>query len=77
MRVSRLGLNCMSHGMLRRRWWNVSSAGVVLLCNIPDVIGLVGRCESAVESRVLPGRDARSVRVLVPDCRGLDQNFMM
>ena len=28
-----------------------------------------------VESRVLQGRDARSVRVLVPDCRGLDQNF--
>ena len=27
------------------------------------------------ESRVLQGRDARSVRLLVPDCRGLDQNF--
>ena len=35
----------------------------------------VGRCESAVESCVLQGRDARSVRVLVPDCRGLEQNF--
>ena len=45
------------------------------LRNVPDVIGLVGRCESAVESHVLQGRDARSVRVLVPDCRGLDQNF--
>ena len=54
---------------------DVSSAGVVPLRNVPDVIGLVGRRESAVESRVLPGRDARSVRVLVPDCRGLDQNF--
>ena len=28
-----------------------------------------------MESRVLQGRDARSVRVLVPDCRGVDQNF--
>ena len=28
-----------------------------------------------VVSRVLQGRDARIVRVLVPDCRGLDQNF--
>ena len=53
---------------------DVSSAGVPLR-NVPDVIGLVGRRESAVESRVLQGRDARSVRVLVPNCRGLDQNF--
>ena len=37
--------------------------------NVPDVIGLVGRREGAVESR------ARSVGVLVPDCRGLDQNL--
>ena len=29
----------------------VSSAGVVPLHNVPDVIGLVGRRESAVESR--------------------------
>ena len=54
---------------------DVSSADVVPLRNVPDVIGLVGRRESVVESRVLQGRDARSVRVLVPDCRGLDQNF--
>ena len=54
---------------------DVSSAGVVPLHNVPDVIGLVGRREGAVESRVLQGRDTRSVRVLVPDCRGLDQNF--
>ena len=54
---------------------DVSSAGVVPLRNVPDVIGLVGRREGAAESRVLQGRDARSVRVLVPDCRGLDQNF--
>ena len=56
---------------------DVSSAGVVPLRNVPDVIGLVGRRESAVESHVLQGRDARSMRVLDPDCRGLDQNFMM
>ena len=54
---------------------DVSSVGVVPLRSIPDVIGLVGRRETAVESRVLQGRDTRSVRVLVPDCRGLDQNF--
>ena len=43
--------------------------------NVPDVIGLVGRREGAAESRVLQGRDVRSVRVLVPDCRGVDQTF--
>ena len=62
----------MSHGMAVV---DVSSAGVVPLRSIPDVIGLVGRCESAVESRILQGTEARSVRVLVPDCRGLEQNF--
>ena len=40
---------------------DVSSAGVVPLHNVPYVIGQVGLCESAVESRVLQGRDARSV----------------
>ena len=54
---------------------DISSEGVVPLRHIPDVIGLVGRREGAAESRVLQGRDIRSVRVLVPDCRGVDQNF--
>ena len=54
---------------------DISSAGVIPLRHIPDVIGLVGRQEGAAESRVLQGRDVRSVRVLVPDCRGVDQNF--
>ena len=40
-----------------------------------DTTGLVGHREGAAESRVLQGRDARSVRVPVPDCRGIDQNF--
>ena len=34
-----------------------------------------GRRDSATESRILQGRDARSVRALVPDCHCLDQNF--
>ena len=54
---------------------DVSSAGAVPLRNVPDVVRMVGRHDSATESRVLQGRDARSIRVLVPDCRGLDQNF--
>ena len=54
---------------------DVSSAGVVPLHHVPDVIGLVGHREGTAESRVLQGRDARSVRVLVPDCRHINQNF--
>ena len=54
---------------------DISSAGVVLLRHIPDVIRLVGRREGAAESRVLQGIDIRNVRVLVPDCHGVDQNF--
>ena len=45
------------------------------LRNLPDFIGLVGRRDNAAESRILQGRDPRSIRVLVPDCRGLDQDF--
>ena len=54
---------------------DISSEGVVPLRYFPDVIGLTGRREGAAESRVLKGRDVRSVRVLVPDPRGMDQNF--
>ena len=46
---------------------DVSSEGVVPLRSIMDVVGLVGRRKGAAESRVLQGRDARSVRVLVTD----------
>ena len=45
------------------------------LGSIPDVSGLTGRRWNAAECRILQGRDVRSVRVLVPDPRGLDQNF--
>ena len=45
------------------------------MTNVPDVIGLVGRREGAAESHVLQGRDVHSVRVLVPDCHGVDQKF--
>ena len=48
---------------------------MVPLRNLPDVIGLVGRRDNVTESRLLQGRDPRSFRVLVPDGRGLDQNF--
>ena len=54
---------------------DISSEGVVPLRSIPDVIGLTGRRVDAVECRILQGCDIHSVRVLVPDPQGLDQNF--
>ena len=54
---------------------DINSEGVVPLGSVPDVVGLFGRRPDAAESWILQGRDARSIRVLVPDSRGLDQNF--
>ena len=42
---------------------------------VPDVIGLTGRWPEAAVCHILPGRDVRSVRALVPDSRGLKRNF--
>ena len=56
---------------------DVSSAGVVPLRDLPDGMGLVGRQNDATESRILQGRDPRSIRVLVPDCRGSTRIFKM
>ena len=46
------------------------------LRNMPDVFGMVGHRDSATESPILQGRDTQSVQVLIPDSRGLDQNFL-
>ena len=54
---------------------DLSAKVTVPLRDVQDVFGLCGRREGVTESRILQGRDARSVRVLVPDPRGLEQNF--
>ena len=54
---------------------DIHSEGVVPLGSIPDVVGLLGRRPDATGRRILQGRDVRSINVLVPDARGLDQNF--
>ena len=54
---------------------DLSAKGTVPLRNVQDVFGMRGRRKGARESRILQGRDARSMRVLVPDCRGLENNF--
>ena len=54
---------------------DLSAKGTVPLRNVQDVFGMRGRRKGATESRILQGRDARSIRVLVPDFRGLENNF--
>ena len=54
---------------------DMNSAEMVTLGSFPDKVGLFGRRKDAAVSRIIQGRDSRSVRFLVPDARGLDQNF--
>ena len=54
---------------------DINSVDVVTLGSVPDKVGLFGRRKDAAASRILQGRDSRSVRFLVPDVRGVDQNF--
>ena len=54
---------------------DMSAKGTVPLRNVQDVFGMRGRRKGATESHILQGRDARSIRVLVPDCRCLENNF--
>ena len=65
----------MCHGT-PRRWRQISQRKA--LCRymmFRTCSGLCGRREGATESHILQGRDAHSIRVLVPDCCGLEKNF--
>ena len=48
---------------------------VVDLDTVPDVLGLACRRPEVAVVRVLQGRDARSVRALIPDTRVLERGF--
>ena len=54
---------------------DLHSDGVMDLKTVVGVIGLTGRRPGAAVCRILQGRDVRSVGALVPDSRGLKQNF--
>ena len=54
---------------------DINSAKLVSLGSFPDKVGLFGRQKDAAVSRILLGRDSRSVRFLVPDTRGLDRSY--
>ena len=54
---------------------DIDSAELVSLGSFPDKVGLFGRRKDAAVSRILRGRDSRSVRFLVPDTRGVDRSY--
>ena len=53
---------------------DVSVAGVEIQRSLPDAMGLEGRTKYATRSRILQGRDPRSIRVLIPVGQGPDQS---
>ena len=54
---------------------DINSNNAVMLGSLPDVVGLCNRQPGAAASRIIQGRDSRSIRFLVPDPRGAIQNF--
>ena len=54
---------------------DVSVAGLEIQRSLPDAMGLEGRTKEATWSRILQGRDPRSIHVLIPDGQGPDQNI--
>ena len=54
---------------------DIDSAELVSLGSFPDKVGLFGRRKDAAVSRILAGRDSRSVRFLVPDRRVVDRGY--
>ena len=52
---------------------DVSVAGIEIQRSLPDAMGLEGRTKYATRSRILRGRDPRSIRVLIPVGQGPDQ----
>ena len=54
---------------------DIDSPELVRLGSLPDKVGLFGRRTDAAVSRIIAGRDNRSVRFLVPDGRLVDRGY--
>ena len=54
---------------------DIDSDELIRLGSFPDKVGLFGRRKDAAVSRILMGRDSRSVRFLVQDTRGVDRSY--
>ena len=54
---------------------DMNSPDLISLGPFPDKVGLFGRRQEAAMSRIMKGRDCRSVRFVVPDGRLVDRGF--
>ena len=54
---------------------DIDSPDLVCLGSLPDKVGLFSRRTDAAVSRIIAGRDSRSVRFLVPDGRVVDRGY--
>ena len=54
---------------------DMNSPDLISLGPFPDKVGLFGRRQEAAMSRIIKGRDCRSVRFVVPDGRLVDRGF--
>ena len=54
---------------------DIESSDLVSLGSFPDKVGLFGRRKDAAVSRIMAGRDSRSVRFVVPDGRVVDRGY--
>ena len=54
---------------------DINSVELVSLGSFPNKVGLFGRRKDAAVSRILLGRDSRSVRFLVPDSCSVDRSY--
>ena len=54
---------------------DMNSPDLISLGPFPDKVGLFGRRKEAAMSRIMKGRDCRSVRFVVPDGRLVDRGF--
>ena len=54
---------------------DIDSSDLVCLGSLPDKVGLFGQRKDTAVSRIIAGRDNRSVRFLVPDGRVVDRGY--
>ena len=54
---------------------DINSTDLISLGSFSDKVGLFGRRKEAAVSRIMPGRDSRSVRFVVPDRRIVDRGY--
>ena len=54
---------------------DIDSAELISFGSLPDKVWLFSRRKDAAVSRILMGRDSRSVRFLVPDTRRVDRSY--